>query len=113
MFAPEESARLIGWQDSPFQYEVGMADLTVGVLGVLAFRRNLGFRLATTIAVVCWLGGDAIGHIHQMVTAHNFAPGNAGSWFWCDILFPIVMVVAYYRSSREPVAGEAVRPAMA
>jgi len=100
VFMPETSAANIGWPDSPFQYEVGIADLTVGVLGLLAFRRDLGFRLAATIAVVCWLGGDAVGHVHQMISAHNFAPGNAGSWFWTDVLFPILMVASYWISSR-------------
>ena len=95
---PERSAAEIGWAPSPFQYEVGVADLTVGVLGLLAFRASYGFRLATTIAVVCWFGGDAIGHIRQMIVADNFAPGNAGSWFWTDVLLPILLVAALVAS---------------
>ena len=47
---PDQSAAAIGWAPSPFQYEVGVADLTVGVLGLGAFRASYGFRLATTIA---------------------------------------------------------------
>jgi hypothetical protein len=30
------------------------------------------------------------GHVYQMVTAHNFAPGNADIIFWSDILLPLV-----------------------
>jgi hypothetical protein len=93
IFFPQVSAAEIGWQTSPFQFEVGMADLTIGVLGVLAFRASLGFRAATAIAATVFLGGDAIGHVHQMVIAGNFAPGNAGPWFWTDILVPLVMIV--------------------
>ncbi len=37
VFFPATSAAEIGWAVSPFQYEVGIADLTIGVLGVLAF----------------------------------------------------------------------------
>jgi hypothetical protein len=95
---PEKSAATIGWATSPFQYEVGMADLTVGVLGLCAFRASYGFRLATTIAVVCWFGGDAIGHIRQMIAADNFAAGNAGSWFWTDVSLPILIVAALLAS---------------
>lgn len=112
VFAPDVTARNIGWEPSPFQYEAGMADLTIGVLGIMAFRRNLGFRLATTIATVCWLGGDAIGHVQQMIVADNFAPGNAGPWFWCDVLNPIIMVTAYYFSSRALIAESRVAPAV-
>ena len=89
---PDQSAAAIGWAPSPFQYEVGVADLTVGVLGLGAFRASYGFRLATTIAAACWYGGDAIGHIRQMIVAQNFAPGNAGPWFWTDVLVPIILV---------------------
>jgi formate-dependent nitrite reductase membrane component NrfD len=100
---PQTSAAEIGWANSPFQFEVGMADLTIGVLGLLAFRAGLGFRAAATIAVVIFFGGDAIGHVGQMITADNFAPGNAGSWFWTDILIPLLMVASLttlYRQQR-------------
>jgi hypothetical protein len=33
--------------------------------------------------------GAAAGHIYQMVTEHNFAPGNAGIIFYMDILIPL------------------------
>ena len=43
VFRPVETSASIGWSTSPYEYEVGMADLTVGVLGVLClkFRRRL------------------------------------------------------------------------
>jgi len=78
---------------SPFQFEVGIADLTVGVLGLLAFWSDFSFRLAAVMAASIWYGGDAIGHVRQMIVAHNFGPGNAGSWFWTVVLVPIVLVV--------------------
>jgi len=93
VFFPEESAENIGWAVSPFQYEVGIADLTVGVLGVLAFWGNFSFRLAAAIAAIVWYWGDAIGHVRQMVVANNYAPGNAGPWFWTDVIVPMLLVV--------------------
>ncbi len=110
VFFPQISAQEIGWATSPFQYEVGMADLTIGVLGVLAFRAGLGFRLATTVAAVCWLGGDAVGHVRQMVIAHNFAPGNAGSWFWTDVLVPAIMVALVAMLGRKECRAHATKP---
>jgi len=93
VFFPATSAANIGWAVSPFQYEVGIADLTVGVLGVVAFWGNFGFRLATAIATILWLGGDAVGHVRQMIAAKNFAPGNAGPWFWTDVIVPLLLVI--------------------
>ena len=34
-FMPQLAAETIGWSDSPFQWEVGIADFTIGVLGVM------------------------------------------------------------------------------
>jgi hypothetical protein len=93
IFMPEYCAEVIGWPDSPFQYEVGIADLAIGVLGVSAFWGSAGFRLAAAIAAIILYGGDAIGHVRQMVVAGNFEPGNAGSWFWMDVGLPIILIV--------------------
>lgn len=46
VFFAKMSAAFIGWPDSPFQYEVGFASLGFGVVGLLAFRRDFGLRLA-------------------------------------------------------------------
>ena len=94
VFFPAYSAEHIGWAVSPFQFEVGIADLTVGVLGLIAFWSNFSFRVAAAIAAIVWYGGDAIGHVRQMIIANNYAPGNAGSWFWTDVLVPIVLIVS-------------------
>jgi len=50
VFRPIETSASIGWLTSPYEYEVGMADLTVGVLGVLCIWLRGNFWLATAIA---------------------------------------------------------------
>jgi hypothetical protein len=90
VFFGEMAARFIGWADSPFQAEVGFASLGFAVVGLLAFKGTFGLRLAAIVGPACFLWGAAGGHIYQMVTAHNFAPGNAGVIFYSDILVPIV-----------------------
>lgn len=94
LFLPDYSAELIGWEDSPFQLEVGSADLAMGVVGVLSIWGNYGFRLAIALVAAIFYGIDALGHVRQMAIANNFATGNAGSWFWIDILMPIILVVS-------------------
>lgn len=93
VFFPETAAAAIGWQPSPFQFEVGIADLTVGLLGLFSFKAKYNFRLAAVFAVTFWLWGDAVGHIDQMIQNQNFAVGNAGSWFWLDVIIPICLIV--------------------
>lgn len=91
------AAANIGWLPSPFQTEVAMANLGFGLIGILSFRASYGFRLATVIGAVCWLFGDALGHIYQMIKFHNFANGNAGTWFWLDIIVPFILVICIIR----------------
>jgi hypothetical protein len=93
VFLPAQTSATIGWSPSPFEYEVGIADLTVGILGFLCiwFREN--FWLATAIANVVWLEGDALGHIRQVVEYGNHAPSNSGIFLYLEIIVPLVILV--------------------
>jgi hypothetical protein len=97
-FFPTLAASTIGWTNSPFQFEVAMANLGFGVIAILSFKATYGFRLATVIGTTCWLWGNALGHMHQMLSAHNFHAGNAGSWFWMDLILPAILLVCISRS---------------
>jgi Family of unknown function (DUF6790) len=95
VFFGDVAARFIGWENSPFQAEVGFASLGFAVVGCLAFRGSVGMRLAAILGPTFFLWGAAGGHVYQMVTAHNFAPGNAGVIFWTDIFVPIIGLALY------------------
>ena len=86
IFFGKLAASYIGWEDSPFQLEVGFASLGLAVVGIMAFKRSFDFRLAAIVGPACFLWGAAAGHIYQMITAHNFAPGNAGVIFYSESL---------------------------
>ena len=90
VFFGEMAARFIGWQDSPFQAEVGFASLGFAVVGFLAFKAGPAMRLAAVVGPACFLLGAAGGHVVQMIAAHNYAPGNAGIIFYTDILIPLL-----------------------
>lgn len=92
-FFGEYTAKLIGWADSPFQYEVAVANLSFGVLGVMAFwKKEFGFYLATGIGFAIWFFGDGIGHIYQLYTQHNLAAYNSGSTLYTDLLLPLMVI---------------------
>lgn len=107
VFFPEIAARYIGWQASPFQFEVGMADLAIGATACLAFWGDLNFKAAAVTAASIFLLGDAVGHIRQMVSAGNFAPGNAGVPFYTDIICPLLAItlVVLAKRSKRPRSG--------
>ncbi|MFG1424152.1 DUF6790 family protein [Roseixanthobacter liquoris] len=94
VFFAAESARAIGWAPSPFQFEVGMANLGMGLAGVIAaFYGNWGFRLGVAVVAAGFLGGAAVGHVVQIVETGNLAAGNAGPILYTDILTPLTLLV--------------------
>jgi hypothetical protein len=102
---PEMAAADIGWEPSPFQFEVGMADLAMGATACVSFWRSLDFKAAVVMVNAIFLLGDAIGHVRQMIVADNFAPGNAGVPFFGDLIFPalsIILLIIVQRSESAP-----------
>jgi hypothetical protein len=89
VFFGQLAAAFIGWADSPFQVEVGTASLGFSVAGFIAAFASYDRRLVAVVAPSVFMLGAAVGHIYQMVAAHNFAPGNAGIIFYLDIILPV------------------------
>lgn len=94
------SAHFIGWQNSPFQAEVGFASLGFAVVGFLAFRGSHGLRIGAVVGPAIFLLGAAAGHARQMVVAQNFAPGNAGIIFYMDIVIPVIGLALLWLEQR-------------
>lgn len=105
VFFGEMTARFIGWADSPFQAEVGFASLGFSAVGFLAFRGDRGLRKAAVIGPSFFLLGAAGVHVYQMITAHNFAPGNAGVVFWTDIFLPVIGFALLWLSGKSANTG--------
>lgn len=93
VFFPAESAAAIGWAPSPFQYEVGVANLGIGLGSLYAAFARFQARVAMAIVALCFLGGAGIGHIRDISEAGNFAPGNAGPILITDFLTPLIVVL--------------------
>ncbi len=77
LFLSDLVAESIGWEaGSPFQLEMGFANLALGVLGMVAVSRRDGFREATVMAVTVLGVGATIVHLIDIYAAGNLAPGN-------------------------------------
>ena len=103
-FAPERAAAYIGWAPGgPFQYEVACANLAFGALGVLCLFFGDMFRLATIVGQAVFFLGAAYGHLREIQTAQNMAPGNAGPALYADIIVPPVLLILWivHRVMRE------------
>lgn len=93
VFYGDYVAHFIGWAPSPFQAEVGFASLGFSVVGFYAWRRSFEARVCAIIGPTMFLWGAACGHIYQIITQHNLAPGNAGSILYTDILMPTIGII--------------------
>ncbi|MFG1400955.1 DUF6790 family protein [Xanthobacter sediminis] len=97
----QEAARAIGWAPSPFQFEVGVANLGIGLAGVVAaFYSNWGFRAGVAVVAAGFLGGAAVGHLVQISQTGNMAAGNAGPILYTDMLTPLSLLVLLALTAR-------------
>ena len=93
-FMAQEIALKIGWQPSPFQFEVAVANLAFGVLGIMCIRQRRGFRTATGIGYAIFLLGCGYGHMRDMTRHGNVAPYNVGPVLWVnDLAIPVVILL--------------------
>jgi uncharacterized membrane protein YfcA len=97
VFTPDIVAESIDWpKGSPFQQEMGFANLALGVLGLIAAGRRDGFREATVIAVAIVGVGATVVHVIDMLQEGNLAPGNSiqniGNLLKPTLLIPLLVV---------------------
>ena len=93
-FKDQEIALKIGWQPSPFQFEVAVADLAFGVLGIMCIWQRRGFRTATGIGYAIFLLGCGYGHFRDMTQHGNISPYNVGPVLWInDLAVPVFILL--------------------
>lgn len=76
---PDVGARYIGWQKSPFQTEVGFADLAMGSMAVLSFWSGLEFKAAVVLYATVFYCGVSFVHLRDRLTRGNVTKGNFGA----------------------------------
>jgi len=97
IFYAEKTAKLIGWKSNGFQWEVGMTDLSLGVMGILSsFDSYFGnFQLATIIFSTIFLWGAAVNHLYECIYYKNYSPLNSDIVLIYDIITPIILIHSY------------------
>jgi hypothetical protein len=100
IFIPKLAASYVGWQVSPYQFEIGVADVALGVVAILSFWKSLDFKAAVVIFIAVFFGGLAIGHIRQIITTGDFSPGNGGTLLILTIAEPLLLVALLLAARR-------------
>ena len=97
IFVPKIVADNIGWQTSKnFQYEIGIANIILGILCVSTIYYRGNWILSAILATSLWGWGNAIGHLLSWKNEGNTKEGNIGWVFYLDIFLPIISIILYY-----------------
>lgn len=107
-YAQGIAAPAIGWEPSPFEYELGWAEIPLGAVAILSLWRGFEFRLAASIVFAVFALAAAAQHVQLILCCHNYSPGNAGWILWVyDIALPIVVTIcACIAAGRRPLPSE-------
>jgi hypothetical protein len=98
---PAMVAQSIGWQPSPFQFEIGVADAAIGVAGIVSFWRALPFKAAVVLYIVLFNFGVAVGHVREALGG-NFAPNNFGLLLVITLAEMVLLPLLLRAASRKP-----------
>lgn len=99
---PDVMATAIGFDRTPFQFEIAFANLGFAVMGFRAASPSASARERITIGLGAgmFLWGAVIGHVDQWFAHGDHAPGNTGGILVCDTLIPAVMIALAWYSQR-------------
>lgn len=95
MFFGPPIAASIGWRPSPFQWEVGGANLGLGIAGVWASSFDPDYWLAVIIVATGFLWVAAVGHVREIIREKNLSVSNAGPILFTDVLIPAFCLVIW------------------
>jgi hypothetical protein len=99
VFKSDMVAEYIGWEKgSPFQKELGYAELGYGIAGVMCIWMGKDFWLATIIITSPLFIGAAVVHLKEMKKSKNFKPGNS-IILLPDLIIPLSLIVLYVIST--------------
>ncbi len=100
LFLSDLIAEGVGWPTgSPFQLEMGFANLLIGVLGIMAISRRDGFRTAAIIATTILGVGATSVHIMDIAATGNLSPGNTIINLG-NLLDPVLLIGLSWLASR-------------
>lgn len=101
IFGAEGHCSYTGRPWSPFVWELGMMNISYGVLGLLCYWLRGSFWAATGIGYSIFLILAFLGHIYEVIAKQNYQLGSIGPQVWIDLAIALVLLVLICRSKNE------------
>jgi hypothetical protein len=89
---PNFVGHYLQWPSSPYLLELGLANLSYGILGVLSPWMRMGWQMAAAMGYGLFLLLTGIAYLIE-IAKQGANSGNAGSFLYTDLLIPLVLFV--------------------
>jgi len=97
---PDVMAAAIGFDRTPFLFEIAFANLGLAVMGFRAASASARERVTIGLGAGMFLWGALVGHVYQWFANGVHSPGNTGGVLANDLLIPAVMIILAVRSRK-------------
>ncbi|MFI7123921.1 DUF6790 family protein [Amycolatopsis sp. NPDC049868] len=95
---PDVMATAIGFDRTPFLFEIAFANLGLAVMGFRAASASARERVTIGLGAGMFLWGALVGHVYQWFANGVHGPGNTGGVLVYDLVIPAVMIILALRS---------------
>ena len=98
---PQMAAASIGWKVSPFQFEMGVADASIGIVAVVSFWRSLDFKGPVVGYLSLFSIGVAYGHFREAIYEGDVSKNNFGILLVITMIYAVLLPVLYMLARRK------------
>lgn len=95
VFFGNKISQSIGFEKSPYELEVGFANLAMGVVGLMAAAYSTDYWLAIILVSSIFRIGCGFGHVRSIVRDGNFAINNTAILF-VNFVVPAFLLFAFF-----------------
>lgn len=86
----ESVAQYVKWPLCPFMKELGLANISFGVLGILSLWMNRGWQSATAFGYALFLMLTGLRHAVEIVQK-GLNPGDSGTFMYVDFVMSFIL----------------------
>jgi len=92
IFQPQFVVSFVQWPYSPFLLELGVANVSYGVIGVMSIFKERGWKTATAFGYAIFLLFTGIRHLLEIIQK-GASPGNSGTFLLFDLFVSLGLFI--------------------